>query len=545
MQGLKYVVGIALLWLASLSQAQGVPGQIDGALQDLSNRVGQTITLQNNTLENWLWSQETFPDSSLGCPQEGQVYAQVLTAGYIFELTYQGTIYEYHVSADGQQVVLCNQASSDAPTPLPPLEEQYSNPLCPAPTTESGAYPRSYVEAGTIAEGTLAFNRLRAQASTDAQIVAEIPQNGVFEVVSGPECDAEGIIWWQIDFDGIVGWTAEAQGDERFIQPRLPDPFPALKLLTPESAANLRLVGRLGGNILPDFTFSPDASLLAVLGDRGSDSLLLYNANDLTQAPRIIEGQLDLLSLDFHPNGQQVMLSTDDGGAHLWNIMPEAPLLETIFLQTHLADVQTIQLFPDGSRFASAGLQALTTATDNTDNAIILWDIATVSQVAVYDQATSPVTQIAFAPDGARLAAVTTDGTLLVWDVNNSAAPIFTDANGVTALAYSPNGQFLAIGRSNGAVDLLDASGNPVATYTGHLQSVSALAFSDDSRLLASGSLDGAMRLWSTQSDANVATVDVKDAQPVATIEFVSSGLYIAASTNDGDISFFAVPAQP
>ena len=46
-------------------------------------------------------------DTSLGCPEEGLAYAQVVTAGYSVTLEHDGTAYTYHVSADGQIVVDC------------------------------------------------------------------------------------------------------------------------------------------------------------------------------------------------------------------------------------------------------------------------------------------------------------------------------------------------------------------------------------------------------------------------------------------------------
>lgn len=51
-----------------------------------------------------------FPDSSLGCPEEGMMYAQVITPGYALMLEVDGTVYEYHGTdkADGH-VVRCEE----------------------------------------------------------------------------------------------------------------------------------------------------------------------------------------------------------------------------------------------------------------------------------------------------------------------------------------------------------------------------------------------------------------------------------------------------
>lgn len=44
-----------------------------------------------------------FPDASLGVPEAGKMYAQVITPGYIIRLIVDGTVYEYHGS--GEHVV--------------------------------------------------------------------------------------------------------------------------------------------------------------------------------------------------------------------------------------------------------------------------------------------------------------------------------------------------------------------------------------------------------------------------------------------------------
>ncbi len=48
-----------------------------------------------------------WPDSSLGCPQPGMMYSQIITPGYLIVLSANGKQYEYHTGPSS--VVLCNQ----------------------------------------------------------------------------------------------------------------------------------------------------------------------------------------------------------------------------------------------------------------------------------------------------------------------------------------------------------------------------------------------------------------------------------------------------
>jgi hypothetical protein len=69
------------------------------AKADLAQRLGiglDEIELQSVTPAD-------FPDTSLGVPESGQVYAQVITPGYVIELTVAGQTYRYHTS--GERVV--------------------------------------------------------------------------------------------------------------------------------------------------------------------------------------------------------------------------------------------------------------------------------------------------------------------------------------------------------------------------------------------------------------------------------------------------------
>ena len=63
--------------------------------------VGERGFILNST-ESVQW-----PDASLGCPQEGQGYAQVITPGYKLVFDLAGTPYEVHSNVDGSQMVIC------------------------------------------------------------------------------------------------------------------------------------------------------------------------------------------------------------------------------------------------------------------------------------------------------------------------------------------------------------------------------------------------------------------------------------------------------
>lgn len=61
-------------------------------------------------------------------------------------------------------------------------------------------------------------NNLRETPDTNAAIIAEIPGGGVFKVLDGPRC-AGGMAYWQVQYNGIVGWTAEGRDGAYWLEP--------------------------------------------------------------------------------------------------------------------------------------------------------------------------------------------------------------------------------------------------------------------------------------------------------------------------------------
>ncbi len=50
-------------------------------------------------------------------------------------------------------------------------------------------------------------NKLRSAPSTSAGQIGSIPGEAAFTVISGPQC-ADGLLWYQVDYQGATGWTA-------------------------------------------------------------------------------------------------------------------------------------------------------------------------------------------------------------------------------------------------------------------------------------------------------------------------------------------------
>src|SRR5665648_364130 len=84
---------------------------IEKAKEHLADRLSISIDEVNFIgVNDVIW-----PDASLGCPQDGMAYAQVLTPGYLIQLEFGTIQYKYHSGKSMQQVVHCKNPTQPLP----------------------------------------------------------------------------------------------------------------------------------------------------------------------------------------------------------------------------------------------------------------------------------------------------------------------------------------------------------------------------------------------------------------------------------------------
>ena len=98
--------GIVALILAAGPMADEAQVAADRALAALAQR----LEVSAEAIEVLQVEPAQWPNAALGCPEKGQMYAQVLTSGYRVELEHEGRSHWLHVA--GRQVVTCEGASS-------------------------------------------------------------------------------------------------------------------------------------------------------------------------------------------------------------------------------------------------------------------------------------------------------------------------------------------------------------------------------------------------------------------------------------------------
>ena len=156
----------------------------------------------------------------------------------------------------------------------------------------------------------------------------------------------------------------------------------------------------------------------------------------------------------------------------------------------------------DGEHLASA----------SSDGIVKLWDAKRLDKQRLDEKqearilthparVAGPGLNVAFSPDGRRLATGGEENTVKIWDVQTGQElqTLRGHSGDVYTVAFSPDGdgRWVASAGEDSAVKVWDShTGTFVRSFRGHTGLVSSVAFSPDGRRLVSGSRDHTVKVW-------------------------------------------------
>ena len=194
--------------------------------------------------------------------------------------------------------------------------------------------------------------------------------------------------------------------------------------------------------------------------------------------------------------------------------------------------IYEIAYSPDGTRLAVAS-----------SIGIWIYDADTGEELSLLTGHTLYVFSVSFSPDGATLASGSGDETVRLWDVATGTlkATLTGHTWAVSSVSFSPDGATLASGSGDETVRLWDvATGTLKATLTGHTWAVSSVSFSPDGATLASSG-DEAVRLWDVATGTLKATLIEHTLYFVFSVSFSPDGATLASGSGDGTILLWDV----
>jgi WD40 repeat protein len=199
-----------------------------------------------------------------------------------------------------------------------------------------------------------------------------------------------------------------------------------------------------------------------------------------------------VLGMSFDPTGRFVLAGGKDGFIHHWDVQSGrevGPPLEVPRPTPHTW-VSVVEFSPDGRTLAAAATRA-----------VVLWDPLTRRRAGEPLPLAGMLWGLAFLPDGKRLAAMSDEGTAVVWDLAGRRVvlgPLTHDrAGGYYTLAVSPDGRTLVTAGQDGRALRWDLStGQPVGHPLQHDACVMAAVFTRDGRKLLTSTRGGSLYVW-------------------------------------------------
>jgi WD40 repeat protein/serine/threonine protein kinase len=252
---------------------------------------------------------------------------------------------------------------------------------------------------------------------------------------------------------------------------------------------------------------------------------------------RTLAGHASLIhALAWSPDGRRLATASADKTVKVWDVQQGNVVLT---FEGHKSGVETVAWSPDGKRLASA----------SADKTVKVWDADTGKEIATSHNADQAVHAVAWDADSRRLALATEERVAVVPVAGSGKSFRLEGHSGpVLAMAWSPDGNYLATGGADKTVLIWDAAtGGKVRALKGHGDRVTAVAWTRDSRWLASAGDDRTAQVWDLgaaadprilRSPAGAVLVNAVEA-----IAWSPDGKRLAAGTDDGVVRLWDATA--
>lgn len=289
----------------------------------------------------------------------------------------------------------------------------------------------------------------------------------------------------------------------------------------------------------------------------------LHRAAGMTRAQRSLLGHEGAVTdVAFSPDGTRVATASVDGTAIIWDVAKGSEVFTLRQLEGQAALAETVEL-PDVVNLdvysVSYNSEGTLLVTSSGDGSAVVWDALTGQSRFILrpPSPTLPVIKAIFSPDGTQIALLATDVHLggsqweiVVWtlkarEIIFSYAPSATLRGGIFGdtwgdIAFSPDGQRLALTTSED-VELWDlASTRKLLTLIGNTTFVSALTFSPDGTRLASVGDDNVVRVWALPMSLDfglATTLEVLTLEGRHEVVYSPDGSRLAAASESGVVN--------
>lgn len=275
---------------------------------------------------------------------------------------------------------------------------------------------------------------------------------------------------------------------------------------------------------------SPDGKTIASAGSDGT--IRLWDIASCRQVHVLRVPSKYAESIAFSADGKHLAYGGETGRVQVWNAESGS---ETWALEGHSASVQCVAFNPDGTLLASASGKFVNQ--NMVPGEVKLWDARRGREIHTLKGNTQGFNCLAFSSDGQRL--VCGGGRdLAVWDLSTGLQQFSRRAHddSVVEVAFSPDGKRIASASFDKTVKVWQAaSGEEQFTYRGLVARVTCVAFSADGRRIACGGDDGTVRIVVVESGEETLVLRAGTG-PVHSVAFSPDGNLLVSGGWDNQI---------
>jgi WD40 repeat protein len=230
-------------------------------------------------------------------------------------------------------------------------------------------------------------------------------------------------------------------------------------------------------------------------------------------------------AIAFDRRGNILAAAGSDGKIRLWNPVTGRPIL----VASTGSPVSGLAFSPDGRELAASS-----------GSELVLLNVATGRRIgAPLRPKTGAIYGVAFSPNGRTVAGAGSNGHIVLWDwaAHARVTKVLYGPVPSYSIAFSPNGQALAVGGTNTtAVWNLALSRNRRQRLTSHRGAVYGVAFSPDGKMLASGGADRTISLWNYPLPRPFGVPLDRHARPVTSVAISPDGRLVASGGAEGKV---------
>jgi len=310
-----------------------------------------------------------------------------------------------------------------------------------------------------------------------------------------------------------------------------------LQPIEPGNVHELQVVAEVPAENATRLGFHPNGDTVFITHEDGTLTRWLIDGISVSSRAKIHTDWI--YDLDFSLDGYWIATASKDGALKIEGVYGYQGIL-TDDLQTLLMDdseVTCVAFSPDGITLA-AGIE---------DQAILIWQYSEwgldTELLGSLEGHTGWVWDVVFSPDGRTLASASSDRTVRLWDHENGAGlnTLIGHTSTVRQVAFSPDGLTLASGSWDGTLKLWDVlTGQELHTLREHDGWVNDVAFSPVRDLLASGSADGLVVLWDPDDGDELGVLRDHNSG-IRALAFSPDGRLLATVSEDGKLRFWGV----